>query len=106
RALPHRLRACSCALRTERRMSMTMPMAHGAPVLSARIRQNPADFRVDEIDGFAASGAGEHLLLTIEKTGMNTAFVARLLAQWAGVDARAVGYAGLKDRHALTTQRF
>ena len=82
------------------------PTAHGAPVLSATIRQHPSDFRVDEIDGFEASGAGEHLLLTIEKTGMNTAFVARLLAQWADVDGRAVGYAGLKDRHALTTQRF
>jgi len=82
------------------------PTAHGAPVLTATIRQDPADFRVDEIDGFEASGSGEHLLLTIEKAGMNTAFVARLLAQWAGVDARAVGYAGLKDRHALTTQRF
>ncbi|VXB81089.1 pseudoruidine synthase [Luteimonas sp. 9C] len=82
------------------------PTAHGAPVLSAKIRQHPSDFRVDEIDGFEASGAGEHLLLTIEKTGMNTAFVARLLAQWADVDGRAVGYAGLKDRHALTTQRF
>ena len=82
------------------------PAAHGAPVLTATMRQDPADFRVDEIDGFEPSGSGEHLLLTIEKAGMNTAFVARLLAQWAGVDARAVGYAGLKDRHALTTQRF
>lgn len=82
------------------------PTAHGAPVLSATIRQHPSDFRVDEIDSFEASGAGEHLLLTVEKTGMNTAFVARLLAQWADVDGRAVGYAGLKDRHALTTQRF
>ena len=87
-------------------MTIAMPTAHGAPVLSATIRQSPEDFRVDEIDGFDASGSGEHLLLTIEKSGMNTAFVARLLAQWAGVDARAVGYAGLKDRHALTTQRF
>lgn len=87
-------------------MSGTMPSAHGAPVLTATIRQTPEDFRVDEIDAFEASGNGEHLLLTIEKSGMNTAFVARLLAQWAGVDARSVGYAGLKDRHALTTQRF
>ncbi|TDK32666.1 tRNA pseudouridine(13) synthase TruD [Luteimonas terrae] len=87
-------------------MTSEMPTAHGAPVLSATIRQHPEDFRVDEIDGFEASGAGEHLLLTIEKSGMNTAFVARLLAQWAGVDGRSVGYAGLKDRHALTTQRF
>ena len=83
-----------------------LPRAHGAPVLAARIRAAPEDFDVTELDGFAASGAGEHLLLTIEKRGMNTAFVARLLAEWAGVDERAVGYAGLKDRHAVTRQRF
>src|SRR5690606_2388592 len=72
----------------------------------ARIRVAPEDFDVTEIDGFEASGAGEHLLLTLEKRGMNTAFVARLLAAWAGVDERAVGFAGLKDRHAVTRQRF
>lgn len=83
-----------------------LPRAHGDAVLTATIRQDAEDFRVDELDAFAPSGQGEHLLLTIEKRGMNTAFVARLLAQWAGVDERAVGYAGLKDRHALTTQRF
>jgi tRNA pseudouridine13 synthase len=80
--------------------------ALGAPVLSARFRATPADFRVEELDGFEASGSGEHLLLTIEKRGMNTAFAARLLAQWAGVADRAIGYAGLKDRHAVTVQRF
>ena len=83
-----------------------LPRAYGDAVLTATIRQDPEDFRVEERDAFEASGAGEHLLLTIEKRGMNTSFVARLLAQWAGVDERAVGYAGLKDRHALTTQRF
>ncbi len=87
-------------------VSASLPRAHGAPVLAARIRVAPEDFDVTEIDGFEASGAGEHLLLTIEKRGMNTAFVARLLAEWAGVDERAVGYAGLKDRHAVTRQRF
>ena len=87
-------------------MSMDLPRAHGAPVLSARIRVAPEDFDVTELDGFEASGAGEHLLLVIEKRGMNTAFVARRLAEWAGVDERAIGYAGLKDRHAVTRQRF
>ena len=52
------------------------------------------------------SGAGEHLLLTIEKRGMNTAFAAKRLAQWAGIAEMGVGYAGLKDRHAVTRQRF
>ncbi len=83
-----------------------LPRAHGAPVLQARIRQAPEDFIVEEIDGFEASGAGEHLLLTIEKRALNTAFVARRIAQWAGVAETAVGYAGIKDRHALTRQRF
>ncbi|KGQ19645.1 tRNA pseudouridine synthase D [Lysobacter dokdonensis DS-58] len=80
--------------------------AFGAPVLRARMRATPADFRVDEIDAFEASGAGEHLLLTIEKRGMNTAFAAKRLAQWAGIPELGVSYAGLKDRHAVTTQRF
>src|SRR5690625_1104831 len=37
---------------------------------------------------------------------MNTAFAARRIARWAGVAESAVGYAGLKDRHAVTRQRF
>lgn len=61
---------------------------------------------VEEIDAFEASGSGEHLLLTIVKRGLNTAFVARRIAQWAGVPESAVGYAGLKDRHAQARQRF
>ncbi|TYT25222.1 tRNA pseudouridine(13) synthase TruD [Luteimonas viscosa] len=85
---------------------MTLPRAHGAPVLVARLRQVPEDFFVEEIDAFEADGAGEHLLLTLEKRGLNTAFVARRVAQWAGVPESAIGHAGLKDRHALTRQRF
>lgn len=83
-----------------------LPVAHGAPVLSARFRETPEDFVVEELDGFEATGSGEHLLLTVRKRGMNTAFAAKRIAQWAGVAESAIGYAGLKDRHALTTQRF
>jgi len=81
-------------------------LAHGEPVLSARIRTTPEDFLVEEIDGFEASGSGEHLLLTIEKRGTNTAFAAAEIARWAGVPPMGVSYAGLKDRHAVTRQRF
>lgn len=80
--------------------------AHGEAAFTARIRSVPEDFAVDEIDAFVASGAGEHLLLTVEKRGMNTAFAAKRIAAWAGVAESAIGYAGLKDRHALTRQRF
>lgn len=80
--------------------------AHGAPVLQARMRVASEDFRVEEVDAFDASGSGEHLLLSIEKRGMTTPQAARRIAQWAGVAESAIGYAGLKDRHAVTRQRF
>lgn len=83
-----------------------MPHAHGDAVLSARIRTTPEDFRVDEIDAFAASGEGEHLLLTIEKRGLTTAEAVRRVTAWAGVAESAIGHAGLKDRHAVTLQRL
>lgn len=85
---------------------MSTPRAHGDAVLQASIRKVPEDFVVEEIDAFEASGSGEHLLLSIEKRGMNTAFAAQRIARWAGVVESAIGYAGLKDRHALTRQRF
>lgn len=75
-------------------------------MLSARTRVTPEDFRVDEIDAFAASGEGEHLLLTIEKRGITSAEAMRRVAAWAGVAESAIGHAGLKDRHAVTRQRL
>ena len=70
------------------------------------MRATPEDFVVEEIDAFEASGSGEHLLLTVEKRGMNTAFAASAIARWAGIAEMGVGYAGMKDRHAVTRQRF
>lgn len=83
-----------------------LPRALSFPPASGRIRSTPEDFIVEELAAFDATGEGEHLLLTIQKRGMNTAFCAERLAKWAGIDARDVSFAGMKDRHALTTQRF
>ena len=73
---------------------------------TARLRARPDDFIVDELLSFQPDGAGEHAFLSIRKTGLNTEQVARTLARHAGVRARDVGYAGLKDRNAVTTQVF
>lgn len=80
--------------------------AFGKPESSAAIRSNPEDFRVTEQLGFDPVGEGQHVLLCIEKRACNTEDVARLLARFAGVRQVAVGYAGLKDRNAVTTQWF
>lgn len=87
-------------------MDAAFPRTSGDAVLTARIRTTPEDFFVEEIASFEPSGAGEHLLLTVEKRGMNTAFAAKRIAAWVGVAESAIGYAGLKDRHAVTRQRF
>lgn len=86
--------------------STELPFAHGGPPLRGVLRASPEDFVVEEILGYDADGAGEHVLLWVEKRGANTDWVARELARFAGVPPLAVGYAGLKDRHAVTRQTF
>jgi len=80
--------------------------AFGGAQSQGTIRHCPDDFIVNEIQSFELSGAGEHAFLLIEKCSENTDYVARLLARFAGVRQRDVSYAGLKDRHARTTQWF
>ncbi len=80
--------------------------AHGDPLFKAAIRTTVEDFQVTEQLGWALSGDGEHDYLWVEKTGANTEWVARQLASFAGVPAKDVGFAGLKDRHAVTRQWF
>ena len=76
------------------------------PVATAILKSSPEDFRVWELLAFEPTGAGEFLLLEIEKTGWNTAAVSELLARRLHLPFRAVSYAGRKDRHAVTTQWF
>lgn len=76
------------------------------PILRATFKQSPEDFQVDELLEVTLSGEGEHLWLLIKKIGMNTSFVADQLAKWAKIPSRDVGYSGLKDRQAVTTQWF
>jgi tRNA pseudouridine13 synthase len=82
------------------------PYVYGQPSGLGKIRSVPEDFRVKENLAFEPSGAGEHVFLQIEKTGENTDYVARQLARFANVRQRDVSFAGLKDRHAVTTQWF
>ena len=66
----------------------------------------PEDFRVDELPLYPPTGEGAHTFLRIEKRVRTTEQVARALARAAGVPPRDVGYAGRKDRFAVTTQWF
>jgi tRNA pseudouridine13 synthase len=90
-----------------RRAALAPPCAWGSgPLAAGKLRSTPEDFKVDEILGFAASGEGPHALLVVRKRGANTEWVARELARAAGCKPFEVGFAGLKDRNAVTTQSF
>ena len=69
-----------------------------------RIRVCPEDFVVDELPLYPCSGEGEHTFVRVEKRLRTTEQVARMLAREAGVRPRDVGYAGRKDRNAVTRQ--
>jgi len=82
------------------------PWFLGAPRAEGVIRRSPDDFVVEEIPRVQPSGSGGHLWLWVEKRAANTEWVARELARAAGCAPRDVGYAGLKDRHAVSRQWF
>jgi len=83
-----------------------LPQPTQPPLRQANYKAHATDFVVNEILPLDFTGEGEHLWLHIEKLGMNTAYLAKLLSEWAEIPLRDVGYSGLKDRHALTTQWF
>ena len=83
-----------------------LPQPMQPPLKQATYKAHTTDFVVNELLPLAFTGEGEHLWLHIQKSGMNTAYLAKLLSEWADIPLRDVGYSGLKDRHALTTQWF
>lgn len=74
--------------------------------ISAKLKVNVEDFVVEENISVEFSNDGEHCWIYVKKQGCNTDWVAQHLATYCGVKKMAVSYAGLKDRHAITSQWF
>lgn len=82
------------------------PRAATPPLTAAVVRATPEDFLVEEQIPYTLAGSGEHLWVRVRKRGLNTEQAAKQLARLAGITRREVGYAGMKDRHAVTVQWF
>ena len=80
--------------------------AFGVPPAAGSLRCKPEDFRVEEELGFEPADAGPHYWLLVRKSGCTTPFTARILADRYASPLREIGFSGLKDRHAITTQWF
>ncbi len=67
-------------------------------------KQSPRDFVVEEIPLYEFSGEGEHLVLQVRKKNLSTNEMVGQIARYLGIKNREIGYAGLKDKHAMTLQ--
>jgi tRNA pseudouridine13 synthase len=87
--------------------SLELPYVLGqSPDITAYFKSENEDFCVEEHLSVQPDDAGEHVWLKIVKNGENTQFVANELSRFAGVRPFDVGFSGLKDRNAVTTQWF
>lgn len=69
-----------------------------------KLRQRQEDFKVEEISELAITDSGPFKLYLLEKRGMESFFLFSYLAKTSGIEVRDIGYAGLKDKHAITKQ--
>ncbi|MGB1227491.1 MAG: tRNA pseudouridine(13) synthase TruD, partial [Poseidonibacter sp.] len=67
-------------------------------------KQNKDDFVVTEIPLYEFSGEGEHLILKVRKKDLATWDALEIIAKFVGCRSRDIGYAGLKDKNAMTVQ--
>lgn len=74
------------------------------PGIGGVLREQPEDFIVEELQKTPPSGAGEHLMLLLQKRELTTLELARRVGKAFRVSPRSVGYAGLKDKQAVTRQ--
>ena len=64
----------------------------------------PEDFIVEELPLYEPTRAGTHTFFAIQKRNLSTFAAINRLARELQVPPRDFGYAGLKDKHAVTTQ--
>ncbi len=67
-------------------------------------KQSARDFVVEEIPLYEFSGEGEHLVLFVRKKNLSTLELVSAIAKYLGIKNKEIGYAGLKDKHAMTKQ--
>lgn len=87
---------------------MTDPNTHyltsEQPGIGGIYKARPEDFVVEEQPLYVPKGEGEHCYLFIEKVGIDTPHMVKVLAEHFGVRERDIGTAGLKDAQAITRQ--
>ncbi|MBM4355010.1 MAG: tRNA pseudouridine(13) synthase TruD [Deltaproteobacteria bacterium] len=81
-------------------------MLEDLPAVKGKVKARWEDFVVEEIPETAPSGEGPYIRILVEKRGWDMETLIRHLATQLEIDDTQVGYAGLKDKQAVTRQWF
>jgi len=88
-------------------MNLTLPyLSENCPGIGGVLRATPEHFVVEELPLYEPAGEGQHLYINLTKRGLTTKDLQKRIEQILQLDRNAVGFAGLKDKHARTTQTF
>ncbi|MFO0802424.1 MAG: tRNA pseudouridine(13) synthase TruD [Gemmataceae bacterium] len=71
-----------------------------------KLKQQPEDFRVEELTDAQPEGRGEFAFYRLDKTGWTTPDAINAIRRRWNIDWPRVSYGGLKDRHAITSQHL
>lgn len=86
-------------------MKSDLPFLTSAlPGVGGVAKERPTDFQVEEVPLYPCSGEGSHVYFEVVKQGVSTSVAVERIAQHMDVRAHDIGFAGLKDAHALTRQ--
>ena len=88
----------------ETRYPLTFSKAYATLDITADFKLLAEDFCVDEELSFEPSGEGEHVFIQLKKTAFTTDNIVSALSRRLKLDKRDIGYSGLKDKQAVTTQ--
>lgn len=104
-AIPH-TRAGMLAAQLKEAIADPPCFSAGLPGIGGLLKAMPEHFQVEEILPYTPCGEGEHVYVTVRRSGWNTADVAAALGKRLHLKQRDIGWGGRKDRQAVTTQTF
>ena len=88
-------------------LDLTLPyITPEEPGIGGVIRARPELFSVVEVPAYDPLGYGDHIYLNITKRGKTTRDMQIVISSLLGLRREDVGHAGLKDKHAVSTQTF
>ncbi len=76
------------------------------PGTGGTIRQVPEDFIVEELTNREEKNTGKHLICTLTKKNWDTHHLVRDISRILHISQQRIGWAGTKDKQALTTQKI